>query len=549
MSESNGHYDLPDLAGDWPHQIAGIHEILGLFDFGASRICCTSPTGGGKTRMMTRMIQWATGRGWRTALYTNRRLLLEQTCRVLEQAGIDHGVRAAGHAPALLRDVQISSIQTESSRVLKKQDWDLHGAQLVLIDEAHVQKEQTAQRIMQEHLATGAKVVGFTATPLDVGHLYDHLVIAGSNSDCRKCGALVPAVTFGPDEPDTRKLKRQANGEFSENAVRKVIKPHVIWGRVYDWFNKLNPDGLPTLLFAPGVAESQWFAEEFCKKGVTAAHIDGTNIWTNGQTYKSTQEGRDELLQASREGDIRVICNRFVMREGVDAPWMQHCIMATVMGSLQTFLQSGGRMLRACHGKQKAVIVDHGGNYWRHGSLNEDRDWVLGETAMQVATQREDRLREKKDPQPISCPKCKRVRLSGTSGLTCPYCGHTVEKHSRTVIQLDGSLSLMYGDIFKPRRRKEYPGIEQEWRSMYHRARKADMTFLQAESLFAIEHNWQWPPRTLPLMPIDDIGWCRRVQDVPRDRLIPQPPEPEPPLFNGAASAPTTEGFKQGDEV
>src|SRR5688572_31989517 len=35
----------------------------------------------------------------------------------------------------------------------------------------------------------------------------------------------------------------------------------------------------------------------------------------------------------------------------------------------------------SCEGKTHATLQDHGGNWWRHGSLNADRDWRPDETA------------------------------------------------------------------------------------------------------------------------------------------------------------------------
>ena len=79
---------------------------------------------------------------------------------------------------------------------------------------------------------------------------YDHLIIAGTNSELRECGALVPAVHWGAGEPDTKNIKKTA-WEYTENDVRKVMQVQRIIGRVLEWLNKLNPEHKPTILFAP----------------------------------------------------------------------------------------------------------------------------------------------------------------------------------------------------------------------------------------------------------------------------------------------------------
>lgn len=511
----------------WPTQIKGIEATKEAHASGIRRAVVTGPTGSGKSEIMRQLLYWAQEQRWPAVLYTNRKMLLEQTANGLERAGIDHGIRASGYDPALLRDVQISSIQTEQARVFKSERWELHDAKLVLVDEAHVQTGGVAEKVLAHHVEAGAMVVGFTATPLGIGHLYDHLITAGVTSELRACGALVPAHTYGPDEPDTRKIKPTATGEYTENDVRKVMMTPTIFARVYDWAKKLNPDWRPAILFAPGVGESIYFAEQFVKKGIPAAHIDGDDIWVNGESYPSSPEGRADVLRMSESGEIKVVCNRFVLREAIDMPWLYHGIAATVFGSLSSFLQSGGRLLRSHHTLDHVVWQDHGGGWWRHGSLNADREWRLEYTNAIVAGMRAERMREKKEAEPITCPECGAVRLTGPK---CRQCGFEHTKKSRRVIQIDGTLKEMTGDIHKARPVKTKPNTEEVWQEYYWRAKRSknEMNFNQAYALFFVEQHY-WPPRDLPYMPKDELHWHRKVKVVPPDALTSiDPPRQQP---------------------
>lgn len=846
----------------WPHQLYAHDEVTAAITGGIRRICLTSPTGGGKSVIICRLIEWGQSRLMRPVLYTNRKLLIEQLQKVLTAHGIAYGVRAAGHEPELSRDVQISSMPTEAARVLRGKQGALHNSKLVIVDEAHLFKLAVAQEIQMRHLAAGAAWVGVTATPIDIGHMYDRLIVAGKTSDLRKCGALVPAVHFAPDEPDMRRFKASTKtGEFQEGDNIKAIMTKTVWSRVYENWRSLNPEGLPTILFGPGVAESLWFAEQFRSRGVRAAHVDGENCWIDGEHHGGGSEIREQMLADVRTGRIQVVCNRFVLREGIDCldcetevltkqgwkgaasewadgelvyslnknthkaelvpadnvmfrkvrndekmisvtgqhtnirvtsghrihvkyaewnhrrlsktwrvmlagellatknseiylpiscegdfagapltndeikfigwfltdggwsrgkshvliyqseakmpyvkeirklllrlgyqfreyvkgppkcgfsrkdgktflshtfsvrrnllhghlaccldkdfpksldnmtrrqffvlfremckgdgsfavsggkqptlgtarksvadaisgmavvrgyacnvlaaktpmgkpfwyirirsskyigirftdsrasqvtaepadgeqvwcvtnrndtlitrrrgkiaiigncPELRHCVFATVMG-LQSYLQAGGRALRKSPGKESVVIQDHGGNNWRNGSLNADRDWSMDFTQGQLLQNRFDRMRNGLEPEPITCPQCKACR---STGATCPRCGYTMTRRSRLVIQENGELIQVHGDLFSPRKVSMREDTIAKWERVYWRCKnsKKPKSFRQAEALFLIENGY-YPPRDIPYMPTRDVDFGRKVADVPYQYLVPK---------------------------
>lgn len=501
----------------WSCQERTLAEIDAAIAAGYRRIVVTLPTGGGKTLLMaesTRRI------GKPTILYTNRRMLREQTSERMQAFGIEHGIRASGVDPALLMDVQVSSILTEESRVYRKKNWELHPAGLVHLDEGHNQTGGVAKKIIGAHAEAGAIILCWTATPLDLADMgYEHLIVGATNSELRECGAHVLCQTYAPDEPDLKHVKQVKVGEdLSEAENSKAIMRPGIFGRVFDNAQRLNPGfEKPMILFGPDVAGSLWFAEQFAKAGVSAAHIDGERIWINGEQHASDQATRDHLAQLSKSGGVQVVCNRFVMREGIDWPWLYHAIMATVFGSVTSYLQAGGRLLRSHPSLDHVLLQDHGGNYHRHGSLNADREWSLGLTSHMVTSMRQERLRERKEPEPIVCPNCGKVRAGGPE---CRSCGHRCERRSRIVVQANGDLKEVEGEIYKPRRVKQLPDTERLWQSMYHRAKRSrnKMTFRQAEGLFFYENHY-YPPRTLPLMPTNELDWYRKVADVPASEL------------------------------
>ena len=517
----------------WAHQERGVNGVLAKLDAGHKAVCLTSPTGGGKSVMMLDIINWALGLGKSVALYTNRRMLTEQLIGVFQRAGTPFGVRAAGFDE--YRDannpVQICSLATENARVfrrrkshgkglsdaMQKGTWRLHESDFDIFDEIHMFKGEMLEQVIREKREMGASAVGITATPLGISHLFPELVIAGTNSELRRCGAHVPCYVRAPDEPDCSKIKREATGEFSLGEIRKKIWTQQIYGRVFSHWKLYNPDARPTILFAPGVKESVHFAQDFEKRGVRWAHIDGEEMYLDGKLYKKAKNATADIKGMLEDGTLKGVSNRFVCREGIDIPCLYHCILATPIGSLLSYIQAVGRILRSHPSLSHVLVQDHGGNYWRHGSPNADRDWTECYTLpARVASElRLDRIREKKEPEPIRCPKCSAIRLQGAK---CHSCGYEHTKSSRMVLQVDGSLKTVEGDVVKPHRVACKANTEQIWQQCYHRIRRTGGSFKQALGLFMHE-NYYYPPNNLKFMPISDVDLYRKIGSVPPHRL------------------------------
>jgi superfamily II DNA or RNA helicase len=517
----------------WPHQIQGVRDVLRAVDAGQRRICLTSPTGGGKSLMMCDLVVHFARHGWAVPLFLNRRMLVDQLAKVLTREGIPFGIRAAGHPTDPDAIVQICSLQTEAKRTVGAGAyWRPHGEgmrSLAIVDEAHLQKGQTVRDLLDFYECHGGVRLGITATPLDLADLYDTLIVAGTNSDLRDCGALVLCYHYGPDEPNLARVGKLRLGvDPSERAQVKAIMVQGVFARVLQWYERLNPDGRPTLLFGPGKAEALWFAEQFQARGISAAHVDGEHCWLNGTFYRTCPEIREEIAARSLAGDVKVVTNRFVLREGVDWPWISHMILACVPGSLQTYLQIGGRGLRAHPqtGKTRLTFQDHGGAWWRFGSLNADRQWDMSLTAEAAATARQESFHHpgpdgETPPQPFRCPQCAAI----LTNVRC-RCGFELKpgRRSRPVVEVDGRLSEMSQDPYPPRRVSQARDAAARWEQMYWRARNKswDATFAQAQAMFALENNGDYPPPGLPLMPRRPEDWARKVADVSDHELIPK---------------------------
>jgi superfamily II DNA or RNA helicase len=326
------------------------------------------------------------------------------------------------------------------------------------------------------------------------------------------------------EQPDLNKIKRNKTGEYMLNGKKRRIYTQSIVGNVIDRWKKYNPDARPTSLYAPGVAESRWLTEKFNEVGIPWAHVDATDCVMDGKQTKLSRERWDELFERWKDGNIKGLSSRFKLREGIDLPELYYCILATPIGSLCSYLQTVGRVLRYSEATPDAVIVqDHGGNYWRHGSPNHDRPWDewwnLSEHA--VSSQFQDTVQQRLRPEPIRCPQCEMERAGGSK---CPGCGFEHRKSSRVVIQESGHMREMEGELIKPRVTRQFNDTQDKWTRMYWGFRKnTDRTFNQMEAWFFHEHHY-YPPRALNYMPTNPSDWYRKVSDVSKDQLTwPEP--------------------------
>jgi len=524
---------------DWPHQTFAVSEAVRLINEGENSMCVTSPTGGGKSRVVQRLCEHYVSNGLSAVVMSNRKLLTTQLLRGLHKAGVKVGCRAAEFEEwtDINAPVQVISGPTEISRVLKRRkmtgdDIQFHRGDLLMIDEAHLQKGDKTREIISEYQEKfGAVVVGISATPLGIGYL-KNLIVAGNNTELRKCGALVGARCYEPAVIDLPKVRKSKTGLFSqtelEDATKAIWSQHIV-GHVFKHWKELNPDGRPSLGMAPGVKESLGLAQEYWKRGVNAAHVDAEGIFVNGE-YKRTneQKDRDELFAMAEDGTVPQIWNRFVLREAIDLPWLFMLQLATPIASLLSYVQVVGRVLRAHPSKNFALIADHCGAVRMHGSPNADRDadwkqYFACDDSEKITKDRYEQMTNpaKKEPEPITCPQCKMIRKTGTK---CTGCGYEHQKSVRMVIQESGTLKPSSGDVYPKRRVIQKSDTQKHWDACFYRcknSKKRPMTFSQAMALFKREHHYE-PPRDLANMPRSASDWSRKINQVPREDLHPR---------------------------
>lgn len=514
---------LPSLK---PHQLSGLGKIRQARREGRVPLLVVAPPGAGKSRAMLELAIDEARRGGRTVIKVHRKMLLDQLVGNFADAGITPGVISPDYTPEPLAKIQIVSAQTVYSRAVLRSTLDMPEAQLVITDEAH-QQSGTRERaiifgsfqnntVQVGYANNGADVIGFTATPLMNGRIYKHIIELASYSELRACGMHQLIATVGPTEIDTQGLALNRAMEYSEKKLEERVQ--IIFGDVYSHWQVLNPMQLPTILFAPSVPSSRWFANQFFQRGVPVAHLDGTHclIPEGGELkeYKTTRELRQHILDLSKSGEIKCIMNRFVLREAVDMPWLYHGITATVFGSVTTALQVVGRLQRKWPAYTHKILQDHGGIYWRHGDPNEDREWKLGDTAKQYSLDRVKKIQSGELPEGIRCPKCGTWRKEGEQ---CYGCNNKHKQSVRVVRQITGNLKRMTGKIYKAS--KTGDDRAKLWTSALFAGGRANRSVATAVKLYAdqlaakgMSIDWSVVSNKPPSP--DSTDWHRSVRSV-----------------------------------
>jgi len=395
-----------------------IEECRDAIRRGYRSLIIVAPTGAGKTVIGASIIQSADDLQKQSMFMAHRRELIRQTANKLWDFGVSHGVIMAGIPMSQWQGVQIASIDTLRARYMnpkKKNQPELPKVAILMVDEAHRSMSPTYQKLIKHYQQQGAIIIGLTATPIrgdgkGLGNIYDFMVETPGMQELIDLGFLVPPKYYAPSIPDLTGV-HTARGDYVEGELQEVMDNREAVGDIVSNWLRIG-GGRQTIVFTSGVKHSIHIAEAFRGAGVAAEHVDGTT---------ETNE-RDAILARLRSGETKLVSNCMVLTEGFDCPSLSCAVLARPTKNLGLYIQMGGRVLRVDEDtcKQDALIIDHSGNLYEHGFLEDDHGWQLTEgQACTSAAERQKKLDEKK---PITCSECAYIY---TGQLICPKCGHT----------------------------------------------------------------------------------------------------------------------------
>ena len=419
--EVEGPYRLPKLHDYQKTIVTNVRNILGI-DSVERRGMISMPTGSGKTRVAVQAIVEAMchdGHAGGILWIADRDELCEQAVEAWRQVWSNIGTPearlrisrmwAGQPDPLPLNELHVivATIQTLYTK-LEKQSGDyefLSDFKLVVFDEAHRSIAPTSTSVMQEIGLTRWQredepfLIGLTATPYR-GHdevetrrlvrrygnnRLDAGAFASDNpetviQELQNMSVLAQAdheiIEGGTFSLDPNELKQMENAPWLPRGVEDRIardfeRTKRILGAYETHVSSIDPDW-PTLIFATSVEHAQTVAALLNTKGFKSRAV-------SGMTEPSV---RRRIVEEFRNGEIKVLVNYGVFREGFDAPKTRAIIVARPVYSPNLYFQMIGRGLRGVKngGNDRCLILnvqDNIENFERKLAFS-NLDWLWG---------------------------------------------------------------------------------------------------------------------------------------------------------------------------
>lgn len=404
-----------DLFGLRPYQAEAVGRIVSFWTSGRSAILCQLPTGGGKSRIIRAIVDNYAQSRKVIYLIAHRQTLVRQLSTEIQEAGINHGIIQAG-APYIRYRVQVCSMQTLVRRLDK-----LPEPEIVIVDECHHLKSNSYMRILDRW--PEAKLLGMTATPQRIDgkgfdDIFEELIVGPSMRELMDGGFLSDYEYYAPAVVDMSGAKIRA-GEYDSREASERVDRKVITGSAVEHYRKYA-DHQPAIASCVSIAHSEHVATEFMEAGYKAIAVNSR------MDALQVQRAIDGL----RSGETEILTQCEMLGEGVDIPAATCLIGLRPTASLTIYLQHVGRVLRRAEGKDRAIILDHVGNWQRFGLPDDEREWSLMAKAKKIS-----------DPSAYKrCPEC--LMIVSVSAKVCMHCGYTWAVQVRDMIpeEVEGQL-------------------------------------------------------------------------------------------------------------
>ena len=339
------------------YQIDFVNKIARKIADNYKRICAQLATGGGKTVVMSYLIQRYLSRNVsaKVTILVHREELLNQTEATLSRFGITH--------------IKVQMVETFNNQIKK------HGVNeydLIIIDECHV---GNFKKIFEHYNETKTIIIGFSATPISATKKhplktdYQTIVCGLEIQSLIDRQNLTPAIYYSPStELDKSTIKKTAGEYNTASMAVEFSKPKLVEAVVYNYEKICN--GKKTLVFNTTIEHSILVHNSFCNSGYNSRFLDSKN---------STKEERKEILDWFKNTPDAILNNVGILTAGFDEPSIEAVIFNRSTKSLSLWLQCLGRGARKYLNKDFWIAIDLGDNIQGegHGYWHQKHDWEM----------------------------------------------------------------------------------------------------------------------------------------------------------------------------
>lgn len=387
-----------------PYQNDLVEQVRRAWHEGYRAPCIVLGCGGGKSCIVAEIARRTTWNGKRVLFLVHRKELVEQIVSTFIKWGV------------LMDLCTVGMIQTVTRRLKK-----LPKPALIITDENHHSLATSYKRVYERF--PDVPRVGVTATPVrlngdGLGDVNDKLIIGVSTKWLIENHFLAPYDYYAPSVADLTGIHTKA-GEYVTADVENAMIKKAVFGDVISYYRRFA-DGKKAVCYCASIKHSEATAAAFRDAGIAAAHLDGN----------TPKPERSRIIADFRAGRITILCNVDLISEGFDVPDCECAILLRPTHSLTLFVQQAMRCMRYVEGK-RAVILDHVGNYARHGMPDDERQWSLEKKEKRTFKKAEDEQAEKVR----QCPECYftfSIDAAGNPHI-CPRCGYVFPKRERVI--------------------------------------------------------------------------------------------------------------------
>jgi len=332
-----------------PYQNSLINKIVSSVNNGAKSILLVAPTGSGKTKIVSKAMNKL---NYPTLAFSHRVEIGRQIGEEFKSTG-----------------PQIFSVSGIRGPKVKTMLLD-KSYKAVFIDEAHHVPAKSYQRLVSG--LDGKVLIGATATPyrsdfVSVGKYFDTVIEAPNAKELTEAGYLAEVKYVSSDDVDFSGIKINVRKEYDEIDALNRVRISVQAGDLVKAWSKYAKRR-NAIIYCINVEHGEQIAKELELANVPAMLITG----------KTGKKKREAAIRRFEIGEVRALINCQVFTEGTDVKNVGSIIMLRPTLSRGLYKQMIGRGMRP---DLKCIVIDHVGNYMRHGCVLEENPVELMNSA------------------------------------------------------------------------------------------------------------------------------------------------------------------------